>query len=643
MRIYLIRYMTGEGDSDLEENIMKILLAAVNAKYIHSNLAVYSLKAYAEDPAVEIGEYTINQQKDDILMDIYKRKPDILCLSCYIWNLDYIEEIVLEIGKLRPDMPIWLGGPEVSYDAKEVLRRLPCVKGVMKGEGEKTFKELCQIYRKEYEKNTKDLSTETEEKACGYQLENVDNSWQKSENVDKQLKGVLGITFRMEKAMSELYSSKEEAMSEQHASKKDEFIDTPWRPIMDLSEVPFVYKHMEDFEHKIIYYETSRGCPFSCSYCLSSVDKRLRFRDIELVKKELQFFLDHKVPQVKFVDRTFNCKHDHSIAIWKYIIEHDNGITNFHFEIAADILNEEELELLEQMRPGLVQLEIGVQSTNPKTIKEIHRVMDFEKVSRIVRRIQDKGNVHEHLDLIVGLPYEDVESFAHSFDDVYALKPEQLQLGFLKVLKGSFMQEHQEEYGIVHKAHPPYEVLYTKWISYEDVLRLKGIEEMVEVYYNSRQFTNTMEELEKEYDSAFSMYDRLAAYYEAHNYNAVQHKRSARYQILLDYVRQYHNEKEDTFREVLTYDYYLRENAKSRPEFAGEYLVAKDVARAFYEKEEETHKYLPDYGKYDRNQMRKMTHLEYFKQADTYILFDYQNRNPLNQEARVCKVEEIRL
>ena len=299
----------------------------------------------------------------------------------------------------------------------------------------------------------------------------------------------------------------------------------------------------------------------------------------------------------------------------------------------------EELELLEQMRPGLVQLEIGVQSTNPKTIKEIHRVMDFEKVSKIVRRIQDKGNVHEHLDLIAGLPYEDVESFAHSFDDVYALKPEQLQLGFLKVLKGSFMQEHQEEYGIVHKAHPPYEVLYTKWISYEDVLRLKGIEEMVEVYYNSRQFTNTMEELEKEYDSAFNMYDRLASYYEDNGYNAVQHKRSARYEILLNYIRLHHKEKEDLFREVLTYDYYLRENAKSRPEFAGDYLVEKNVARAFYEKEEETHMYLPDYGKYDRNQMRKMTHLEYFKLADTYILFDYQNRNPLNQEARVCKVE----
>ena len=610
MRIYLIGCMPEGKNSDLEERIMKILLAAVNAKYIHSNLAVYSLKAYAEDPAVEIGEYTINQQKDDILMDIYKRQPDILCLSCYIWNLDYIEEIVLEIGKLRPDMPIWLGGPEVSYDAKEVLRRLPCVKGVMKGEGEKTFKEICRIYRNEFEKR---------ENVCGYQDKNVDNSWKKSESVDNQLKGVDGITFREE---------------------KEKIIDNPWRPIMDLSEVPFVYDHMEDFEHKIIYYETSRGCPFSCSYCLSSVDKRLRFRDIELVKKELQFFLDHKVPQVKFVDRTFNCKHDHSIAIWKYIMEHDNGITNFHFEIAADILNEEELELLEQMRPGLVQLEIGVQSTNPKTIKEIHRVMDFEKVSKIVRRIQNKGNVHEHLDLIAGLPYEDVESFAHSFDDVYALKPEQLQLGFLKVLKGSFMQEHQEEYGIVHKAHPPYEVLYTKWISYEDVLRLKGIEEMVEVYYNSRQFTNTMEELEKEYDSAFTMYDRLASYYEDNGYNAVQHKRSARYEILLNYIRLHHKEKEDLFREVLTYDYYLRENAKSRPEFAGEDATDKRFVRAFYEEEEKERKHLPGYEQFDRNQMRKMTHLEYFPHMGKMLLFDYKFRNPLNQEARTCMIKK---
>ena len=572
---------------------MKILLAAVNAKYIHSNLAVYCLRAYAKEqhPAsnITISEYTINQSFDEILMDIYKQAPDVLCLSCYLWNVTEVGQLIQEIPKILPDTKIWLGGPEVSYNAREVLEKYPMAEGIMRGEGEETFAELVAYY----------------EGRGAAELINIQ-----------------GITFR---------------------EKEKQIAATPFRQIMDLSKVPFVYGDIENFKNRIIYYETSRGCPFSCSYCLSSIDKCLRFRNLELVKKELQFFIDHEVPQVKFVDRTFNCKHDHSIAIWKYIMEHDNGITNFHFEIAADILNEEELELLEQMRPGLVQLEIGVQSTNPKTIKEIHRVMDFEKVSRIVRRIQERGNVHEHLDLIAGLPYEDVESFAHSFDDVYALKPEQLQLGFLKVLKGSFMQEHQKEYGIVHKAHPPYEVLYTKWISYEDVLRLKGVEEMVEVYYNSRQFTNTMEELEKEYDSAFDMYDRLAAYYEENDYNSVQHKRSARYEILLNYVRKYHKEKEDLFREVLTYDYYLRENAKSRPGFAGEYPVTKDVARAFYETEEETHEYLTDYGKYDRNQMRKMTHLEYFKLTDTYILFDYQNRNPLNQEARVCKIEKIKL
>ena len=581
---------------------MRCLLVAINSKYIHSNPAVYLLRECALRDLkqkqilgveVELAEYTINHHASEIFDDIYLHHADLICFSCYIWNIEYVRQLVRNLKKSLSKMSkIWVGGPEVSYDCESFLRSLLQVDGILYGEGEKSFPALIEYYAAR-ERNTNPPS-ETFPDGAAWLDEN----------------GV--------------------------------FHQTSPQSLTPMEDLPFIYDEagrMDGFKNRIIYYETSRGCPFSCSYCLSSVDKRLRFRDIELVKKELQFFLDHKVPQVKFVDRTFNCKHDHSIAIWKYIMEHDNGITNFHFEIAADILNEEELELLEQMRPGLVQLEIGVQSTNPKTIKEIHRVMDFEKVSKIVRRIQDKGNVHEHLDLIAGLPYEDVESFAHSFDDVYALKPEQLQLGFLKVLKGSFMQEHQEEYGIVHKAHPPYEVLYTKWISYEDVLRLKGIEEMVEVYYNSRQFTNTMEELEKEYDSAFTMYDRLASYYEDNGYNAVQHKRSARYEILLNYIRLHHKEKEDLFREVLTYDYYLRENAKSRPEFAGDYLVEKNVARAFYEKEEETHMYLPDYGKYDRNQMRKMTHLEYFKLADTYILFDYQNRNPLNQEARVCKVE----
>ncbi len=562
----------------------------MNAKYIHANLAVCSLQAYAgehvKEADVEIAEYTINQQKDDILMDIYRRRADILCFSCYIWNLDYIEELVRDMAKLRPDMPIWLGGPEVSYDAPDVLARLPEVTGVMKGEGEETFAGLCRFY-------------------------------QGSEG-DLGLRSLRGIAFR---------------------DRDGTVRDNPWRPVMDLNDIPFVYYHMEAFRNKIIYYESSRGCPFSCSYCLSSVDKQLRFRDLEKVRRELQFFIDQEVPQVKFVDRTFNCRHEHAAAIWKYIAEHDRGITNFHFEVAADLLNEEELEILGSMRPGLVQLEIGVQSTNPDTIQEIRRTMDFGRVRGAVERIREKGNIHQHLDLIAGLPFEDMESFARSFDDVYALGPDQLQLGFLKVLKGSYMEEKKQEYGLVYKSRPPYEVLYTRWLSYEDMMRLKGIEEMVEVYYNSRQFTHTLEALKAGYPSAFLMYDGLAGFYEEQGLGQVQHKRSARYEILLRYITAEFPEEEERFRELLTYDYYLRENAKSRPEFAGEYKVPKDTLRTFYEKEEAQRRYLPAYRDYDRNQMRKMTHLEYFAQKGIYVLFDYRERNALSRDARACRVE----
>lgn len=559
---------------------MKILLTAVNAKYIHSNLAVYSLKAYCRNPDVELAEYTINQQLDEILMDLYKRKPDVLCFSCYIWNLDYVEALIREIHKLRPGLPIWVGGPEVSYDSVDVLNRLPEVTGVMKGEGEETFSELCKL-------------------------------WSSGEGLS--LDYIKGITYR---------------------DADGNPVENSWREIMDLSKVPFVYKDISLFEHKIIYYESSRGCPFSCSYCLSSVDKRLRFRDMDLVKKELQFFIDHEVPQVKFVDRTFNCKHDHAMEIWKFLADHDKGVTNFHFEVAADLLTDQEIEFLGSVRPGLFQLEIGVQSTNQKTIKEIRRVMDFDRVAEVVKKIQAAGNIHQHLDLIAGLPFENVASFAKSFDDVYELKPEQLQLGFLKVLKGSYMESRQKAYGLAHKDRPPYEVLYTKWLSYEDVIRLKRVEEMVEVYYNSRQFTHTMEELEKEYASAFSLYDRLGAYYEENDLFKINHKRSARYEILLQYIERYHKEKKENFKDLLVFDYYLRENAKSRPEFAGDYKVSKEYLREFYQLEEKNHEFLPDYKDYDKNQLRRMTHLEYFESRDSYVLFDYENRNPLNQEAK---------
>lgn len=547
---------------------MKILLAACNAKYIHSNLAVYDLQAYASDYAdhIVLKEYTINQQKDDIMRDIYLEHPDVVCVSCYIWNLSFVKELMADLIKILPGADFWAGGPEVSYDAEKFLTENSEFKGVMVGEGEETFKELAGYY---VEKNPQDL------------------------------KDMTGICYR----------------------DGDQIIHNGWRQIMDLSSIPFIYKDLSEFKNRIIYYESSRGCPFSCSYCLSSIDKKLRFRDTETVKKELQFFIDNKVPQVKFVDRTFNCKHDHAMAIWKYINEHDNGVTNFHFEISADLLREEELQEMSTMRPGLIQLEIGVQSTNPDTIKAIHRTMDFEKLKGIVDRIHSFGNIHQHLDLIAGLPYEDYDSFRHSFNDVYALKPQQLQLGFLKVLKGSHMMEMCKEYGIVYKTQEPYEVLSTKWLDYDHVLKLKTVENMVEVYYNSGQFQNTPEYLEKFFPDAFSIYERLGSFYMEKGYGDVSHTRMRRYEILLEFLEDMPEISMDQVKDQMVYDLYLRENLKSRPGFARD---QKPFERQIW-----------DFRK--REKVAKNAHVEVFADG-TVLLFNYADRDPLTNNAHVTDV-----
>ena len=547
---------------------MKILLVACNAKYIHSNLAVYDLQAYASDYAdhIVLKEYTINQQKDDIMRDIYLEHPDVVCVSCYIWNLSFVKELMADLIKILPGADFWAGGPEVSYDAEKFLTENSEFKGVMVGEGEETFKELAGYY---VEKNPQDL------------------------------KDMTGICYR----------------------DGDQIIHNGWRQIMDLSSIPFIYKDLSEFKNRIIYYESSRGCPFSCSYCLSSIDKKLRFRDTETVKKELQFFIDNKVPQVKFVDRTFNCKHDHAMAIWKYINEHDNGVTNFHFEISADLLREEELQEMSTMRPGLIQLEIGVQSTNPDTIKAIHRTMDFEKLKGIVDRIHSFGNIHQHLDLIAGLPYEDYDSFRHSFNDVYALKPQQLQLGFLKVLKGSHMMEMCREYGIVYKTQEPYEVLSTKWLDYDHVLKLKTVENMVEVYYNSGQFQNTLEYLEKFFPDAFSIYERLGSFYMEKGYGDVSHTRMRRYEILLEFLEDMPEISVDQVKDQMVYDLYLRENLKSRPGFARN---QKPFERQIW-----------DFRK--REKVAKNAHVEVFADGKV-LLFDYADRDPLTNNAHVTDV-----
>ena len=620
---------------------MKFLLAAINAKYIHSNPGVYSLRAFARTKIpgadIEIGEYTINHQMDLILQDIYRRKPDFIGFSCYIWNISYIMEIVRDVKKVLPEAEIWLGGPEVSYDAKKVLTRELDVRGIMRGEGELTFTELVRAYLQREKTSVPDGYTgesfrgQAKEKTSGCaentrMPENAEGENAHSDRLD--LSQIPGITYRA--ANGEI---------EEHGPQR----------LLSLDEIPFYYDDMAGFENRIVYYESSRGCPFSCSYCLSSIDKTVRFRSLDLVLPELQFFLDHKVPQVKFVDRTFNCKREHTLGIWRYLVEHDNGITNFHFEVSADIFDEEELELIGKMRPGLIQLEIGVQSTNPDTIREIHRHMDLVKLKRAVDRVYDYRKTHQHLDLIAGLPYENYESFMRSFDDVYRMRPDQLQMGFLKVLKGSYMEEQVAAYDLKYRGIPPYEVLSTKWLPYSDVIRLKGVEDMVEVYYNSGQFPATMKLLEKRFQRPSEVFVNLAEYYEKNGLTGISHSRLARYEILYRFLEEDMREEERDhvtaakvpetgqpsladFRDSLMYDLYVRENIKSRPSFASDQSPYKKEVRKFFMAEEENPKWLTDYAGFDSRQMAKMAHLEHMEDG-TFVLFDYKKRDPLSGNA----------
>mgnify|MGYP000888114878 FL=1 len=589
---------------------MKVLLAAINAKYIHSNLGIYSLKTYgekmlkewelAEQAEISLAEYTINHQMEQILQDIYKRKPDVIGFSCYIWNISYVKVILADIKKVLPDVKIWAGGPEVSYHGEAFLKEEPAVDLVMMGEGEITFAHFLKAL----------LEGEDLKQVPGLMVRNADGT----------------------------------------------FTDTGFRQVMDMSQIPFPYAFMDmkELEHRIIYYESSRGCPFSCAYCLSSIDKKLRFRSLDLVLPELEWFLQAKVPQVKFVDRTFNCKKSHAMAIWQYIRDHDNGVTNFHFEIAADLLDKDELDLLSTMRPGLVQLEIGVQSTNEKTLEAIRRKTDIEEIREITETINSWHNIHQHLDLIAGLPWEDLKRFKQSFNDVYEMEPEQLQLGFLKVLKGSYMEELIPTCDLLYSAAPPYEVLCTKWLSYGDVLELKDIEEMTEVHYNSRQFTCTLKELEKEFDTPYEMFSFMAGYYNKNHLFGISHSRIARYEILWKIIQERLekngkcetqamaenvniSEKLELYRDLLMTDLYLRENVKSRPTFARDLSSSKDFVREFFQKEEKTPEHLSGYEGYDSRQMAKMAHLEPLRDG-TYLLFDYKKRDPLSYNARTVRV-----
>ena len=599
---------------------MKILLTAINAKYIHSNLAVYSLQAYAaaHGHKIERAEYTINNQLEDILEKIYCQRPDILLFSCYIWNVEYVKELVSEFHKLRPEVPIWVGGPEVSFETERFLKENPAITGIMMGEGERTLTELCE-YFKQFEQDAQFLPQnrdETRNETAGVGTEYEKKPGDFTELNEEMLEKIDGISYRRSDGTVAIQ---------------------PLRSLLPMDELPFCYANLKDFEHRIIYYESSRGCPFNCSYCLSSVDKKLRFRSLPLVYKELQFFIDAKVPQVKFVDRTFNCQHEHAMGIWKYIKEHDNGITNFHFEISADLLREDELELISDMRPGLIQLEIGVQSTNGDTIREIHRTMRLEEVYRAVNRVKAGKNIHQHLDLIAGLPFEDYQRFQQSFNDIYALHPQQLQLGFLKVLKGSYMYEHAQEYGLVYRSRPPYEVMASKWVSYDEMLEIRLVEEMLELHYNSGQFLTYLAVLEQKYDSAFQMFLDMGHFYREHGYLDCSHSRVRRTEIVQEFAEIVDPERRDIYREALIFDLYKIEKSKSRP------FWAKNVQQD----KRQTGKYLREHG-----MEKKYCHFEYFEHINEkgeiteekdplWLLFDYENRDSLTNEAALSRIAEM--
>lgn len=655
---------------------MRFLLCGINAKYIHSNLAIFSLKAYADRkkiPGAEIilKEYTINNYVEDILQDLYEEKADVVIFSCYIWNISFVRELAAELKKVSPDMKIWAGGPEVSYAANKFLMENPTFDLIMQGEGEEVFSELIRLTVEE-KCRIKDVYKQSESKKVlsgivekRYSIERKQAVKEEKDIEDKHFAGEDNVYPTNYIDMSKLQKlqgiavwdfSGEAALgnAESNIGNKTKIINTGFATLMNMDTIPFVYEDFHLFEHKILYYETSRGCPFCCSYCLSSVDKTVRFRSLPIVKKELDAFLEAKVPQVKFVDRTFNCNRQRAIDIWSYLVEHDNGITNFHFEISSDLLGEEELELFAKMRPGLIQLEIGVQSTNGETVDAIHRHMDLDKLFHYVDSVHELGNIHQHLDLIAGLPYENYERFGCSFDDLYAHEPDQLQLGFLKVLKGTMMEEEVKKYSILYRNQPPYEVLGTKWLSYDEIILLKGVEELVELYYNSGQYTLTLKYAVPFFESPFRFYEMFSAWYRGKGYHKLNHNRLEKYNILREFLREHIDENEwDTLDEIMLYDMYLRENVKGRPAWAKDTAQYKKEWKALYREQGE--KLFPEdvqAGIYDSKRAANQSHIEVFEinikkfeqsgqveKKQVFCLFDYSRRNPLNRAARTVEWE----
>ncbi|MCL6590283.1 MAG: DUF4080 domain-containing protein [Firmicutes bacterium] len=494
---------------------MKILLTTLNAKFVHTSLALWYLYQYSrhEFPELVFREFNINQDLNWVCGEIYLEQAPIIAISCNIWNIEPVLIICRRIKALAPKTVFILGGPEVSYDPVGILAANPAVDFIISGEGEITFHEWLI----EYHKENPDWST------------------------------ISGLAFRTNEGP----------------------VQNPRRKaIADLGILPFPYpEDLTDFEYKLVYYETSRGCPYHCQYCLSANESGIRFFPLERVQRELLKFIKAGIRQVKFVDRSFNCNQERAKSIWRFLIE-NGGITNFHFEIVGDLLDDESIEILQEAPPGLFQFEIGVQTTNPETLALIQRRMDFGRLKRQVSKLLNKRNVFVHLDLIAGLPGENYESFARTFNDNLRLEPHRLQLGFLKLLHGSGLRDRAAEFGYVFTTESPYEVMANNWITYTEILGLKTIEDLLECYYNSGRFRNSFRYLLKTASDPFRFFEEYASWWKTHGLDRISHKEKELYRYLLDFYRE-NGGNERVLKNILKYDLLLGERMVELPDWAG--------------------------------------------------------------------------
>lgn len=536
----------------------KALLVGVNAKYIHTSLSVRTLCAYVNSPCVSYAEFNINEDAGAVCAELYNAQADMVLFSCYIWNIEFILRVARRLKSVAPDIKIIFGGPEVSYAAQKYMQENPFLDAVIRGEGEETLRRIIETGTLNHK----------------------------------------GVTFR--------------DRDNKIISREDRQV------ISDLSKIPFPYteEDIEKNKNKLIYYETSRGCPFRCSYCLSSTDHNVRFRDLSLVFREFLFFIEHQVRIVKLTDRTFNANRRRTQEMIRFLINHASK-TTFHFEIAADILDDETLALLKTAPKGLFQLEIGVQSTNPKTLAAIDRKADTQKIAKVVKIVRSFGNMHTHLDLIAGLPYEDFESFRQSFNDVFAMEPHVIQLGFLKLLHGTKIRK--EETDAIFTAEPPYEVLQTKYISYAELLHLKQIEDMTEKYYNSGAFEQAVKYLLTFFDSSFDFFDSLAAFYQENGFDKIGISRDRLYEILVDFARGVLGVQMKEWIDLLLFDYLLH-NKPRTPDWAAREPVTTERFDILTEKFIED--YLPQYREMPVKQIIKHLHFERFFYPERILIFD---------------------